>query len=133
MQREERNIFSQLYLRKRRLFFFNSLPKKAAGNRKLKFSIELSPCYAEFCYCLYEVRLFENHTVCIKHTASESHPVLHKLLNGVGEPKELGNTATAVIACAAPSRRALLVRASLFYDLLHCSQRCFYPLKALIT
>lgn len=47
--------------------------------------------------------------VCIKYTAYESHPVLHKLLNDVGEPKDLGNADRAVISCAAPSLRARLV------------------------
>lgn len=99
----------------------------------VKYSTELSPCCVDFSYCLPQVWLFQSCTVCIKYTAWESHPVPHKLLCDVGELEELGNTARAVISCAAPSCSALLVWASPFYDLLCCSQCCFYPSKALIT
>lgn len=44
--------------------------------------------------------------------------MLHKLVNDVGVPEELGNTAREVISCAAPSHRVLLAWASLSYELL---------------
>lgn len=60
-------LYSLIFEKNKTLLFFNHLPNKSLGNKRMNFSVELSPCYAESCYSLHELWLY--HTVCIKCTA----------------------------------------------------------------